>query len=1122
VALGVSVATAVLTGALLVGDSVRGSLRDLAIERLGRIDFAIVSNGLFRAELADELARAGEFRESASLKTALPAMLLVGALQHDGDEGTRRAGDVTVVGITDTFWEVGSSGPQASLGEDGIALVDALARDLGVREGDEVILRLPLAGQQIPADTILGEKFDTMISRRLRVAAILPPAGLARFGLRPSQQLPRNAFVPLEVVQDMLDAQGKANAILIAGEAADAIPPANSIDQLRASLRPALEDFGLVFEAKTSAKGTAYVEITSEAMLLPAHLIEEAERIAGSDAQPIITYLANTIVVGERKIPYSTITGVTSTAELGPLLDESGEPIMLADDEIALNRWAADDLVAKVGDAVTITFYEPESAHGRPQEHAPQSFRLAAIVPLKSAEGEPTTAADPSLTPRLEGVTDQESINNWDLPFELTETIRPADEQYWDDYSTTPKAFVSYATAERLWKSRYGVVTSIRIPHSVLRTPHSAFQSQFTAALDPAQLGMTIEPVKEQALAASTGTTPFEGLFLGFSFFLIAAAIMLVVLLFRLGVEQRAAELGILLASGIGRRKVGWMLAAEAAGVSIVGAAVGASTGVLYAWLMTYGLRTLWVDAVATPFIDLHVTLRSLAIGFVAGVVVALITVILSLRRVVRVPARQLLAGVAVSRPPAGSTQSRWPAWIAIALAATAIGAAIGGASLSGQTQAITFMGAGAAALAAALVALWQLWRRSDRPSSARLSLLSLAGKTLERNPSRSILATSLIASASFLIVALSAFRLDTGGQGTGGFALVGESSLPIHFNLAIPEGRMELGISQAADKQLAQAQIFTFRVKDGDDASCLNLYKTRQPRVLGVPEEFLQHVKTVQPFAWANRGTAASATSPWLLLNESEAATSATTESSPIPVILDANTATYSLHLAGVGDTFSIENEFGQPVTLRVAALLANSIFQGVVLMSEENARALFPSTATPRFFLIGRSESAPPASEIANLLEDSLSDYGFYAEDARERLAGFLVVQNTYLTTFQMLGALGMLLGTVGLAVVELRSVVERRRELALMRATGFRRGRLGWLVLAENGALLATGLAIGVAAAVVALLPHLIDVRAGIPWGTLAAMLLVIAAVGIAAGALAVRAVAAVPLQAALKKD
>jgi hypothetical protein len=95
----VAVATAVLTGALLVGDSVRGSLRDLAVERLGRIDFAVLSNGLFRSELASELADDNGFRKLKSLDAVAPALLLQGALESGGGSGdVRRAGDVSVVG----------------------------------------------------------------------------------------------------------------------------------------------------------------------------------------------------------------------------------------------------------------------------------------------------------------------------------------------------------------------------------------------------------------------------------------------------------------------------------------------------------------------------------------------------------------------------------------------------------------------------------------------------------------------------------------------------------------------------------------------------------------------------------------------------------------------------------------------------------------------------------------------------------------------------------------------------------------------------------------------------------------------------------------------------------------
>jgi putative ABC transport system permease protein len=79
VALGVAVATAVLTGALLVGDSVRGSLRDLTLQRLGRIDSALVTGHMFRAALADELADDAEFQKHFT--AAEPTLLVRGTLE---------------------------------------------------------------------------------------------------------------------------------------------------------------------------------------------------------------------------------------------------------------------------------------------------------------------------------------------------------------------------------------------------------------------------------------------------------------------------------------------------------------------------------------------------------------------------------------------------------------------------------------------------------------------------------------------------------------------------------------------------------------------------------------------------------------------------------------------------------------------------------------------------------------------------------------------------------------------------------------------------------------------------------------------------------------------------------
>jgi putative ABC transport system permease protein len=224
------------------------------------------------------------------------------------------------------------------------------------------------------------------------------------------------------------------------------------------------------------------------------------------------------------------------------------------------------------------------------------------------------------------------------------------------------------------------------------------------------------------------------------------------------------------------------------------------------------------------------------------------------------------------------------------------------------------------------------------------------------------------------------------------------------------------------------------------------------------------------------------------------------------------------------------------------VVGLLENSVLQGNLLVSEANFVKLFPEVGGYRYFLIERGDGqrdgngfakpkaperiglagAPPSREVVTVLESTLADEGFDATDAREQLAQFLAVQNTYLATFQSLGGLGMLLGTIGVAVVQLRSVLERRAELALMRAEGFSSGRLVRMVIEENAVLLVGGLVIGCLAAAIALIPQWMPHGATVPWGALGALLVSIAVVGLVAGWLSTRSAVRGPILAALRGD
>ena len=341
------------------------------------------------------------------------------------------------------------------------------------------------------------------------------------------------------------------------------------------------------------------------------------------------------------------------------------------------------------------------------------------------------------------------------------------------------------------------------------------------------------------------------------------------------------------------------------------------------------------------------------------------------------------------------------------------------------------------------------------------------------------------------------------------------ESDQPILYDINTEDGRFALSFSADDSSLLAATRTFGLRVKSGDDASCLNLYLPRQPRILGVPEGLLQR----GGFAWAASAAESDEekANPWLLLAKPLAPDADGTPC--VPVVIDMNTAMYALHLTGgVGQTYDVTDDQGRTIRLRVVGLLSNSIFQGDLLLAEDRLLEHFPEISGRRFFLIecrGQQTGA-----VAAAWNRTLGDFGLSTEGTGDRLASFLAVQNTYLSTFQSLGGLGLLLGTIGLAAVQLRNVLERRRELALLRAVGFRRSTLGWLVLLENALLLMAGLGCGTGAAAIAVLPHFLAGSAAVPLESLALMLLTIVVVGLLASLLAVRATLRAPLVAALR--
>ena len=1096
VALGVAVGAAVLAGALLVGDSVRGSLRDLTLDRLGAIDHALVAERYFREELAEDLAEATNF--AYGYRQAAPAILIRGGAESA--ESGARASRINIHGVDGRFFSFYDDPPKLP-GAREVLLNRSLAREIGAAEGDGVLVRFQ-TDTLVPSESVMGRKAGNTRVLRLTVSGVIDDRGPGRFGLSPSQQLPFNAYLPLKTLQRALDQEERANAIFVSGSPEES--GASALNKILADTMR-LDDLNLRVEALARQNalrldtGRVVLEISAAAAA------ERAAQKAGLRAMPVLTYLANHLRAGEREVPYSTVTALdfNSLGAIEPLVLTSGEtPAALGEDEILINDWTAKDLRASPGDKIELAYYVV-AANGS-LETKTHEFTLKGVVRLSGL------GADRELAPAYEGMSEARRMGDWDPPFPVDLTkIRPIDEDYWESYRGTPKAFVSLATAKRLWTSRFGQLTSIRllpVDGQSLAEARTAFLKELRAQWRPEAYGLAFRPVKALGLKASSGATDFSGLFLGFSLFLIVSAAMLVALLFRLGVERRAKEIGLLRATGQSNASIRRLLIEEGAIVSLAGCLAGLPGAVAYSALMIYGLRTWWSAAVGGSFLELHVTAPSLIGGAAGALLMMVLSIWLAVRKLDRLSPRAMLAGdsmLAGDAGPGGSQAGKGRAGNRprqLGLGAGTLSILLLGLSFAGLLPAAAgFFGMGALLLVASLA----FFRASLASPPAGLirgrgpvALARLGARNGARSPARSMLSAGLVASATFLIVTVSLFRHDVSqrepefGSGDGGFRFIAESDLPL-YDADLQSGT---GLQTGADPRAEEAgpKIFAFRVKPGDDASCLNLYQPSRPTLLGAA-----------PAMIARGGFGFNATlaespeeeaNPWLILDREF-------PDGAIPVFGDMNSVLWILHL-GLGQELEMTGDQGRVRKLVIAGTMPGSLFQSQLVMSERRFLEMFPSQSGYSFFL-----AETDRDDAGARLEERLADRGFDATRTADRLAGYLIVENTYMSTFQTLGGLGLLLGTLGLAVVMARNVLERRAELALLQAIGFSRSSISWLVVSENGFVLVLGILMGTGTALLAVLPHLLSGAAQTPWAGLAATLLVILATGLLASVAAV---------------
>lgn len=1017
---GALLASAVLTGALLVGDSVDYSLRTFAMQRLGGIHFALNMRSEY---FEDDLGRA--LREKIDSHVA-PALHLRGMAIFDGATAEERVqiNQVEVFGVDANFWNF-ADGSAPDLGANETAINSKLAAALGVKQNDYISLRVAKPSLMARDAPLSWRSDERSRRRRYKVKKILADTELGRFSLSPSQVPPYNAFVNRSLLQEQVDLGGRVNMMLV-GEGV-------SSEELNLALKASWKPEHLGLEVRVHDSGV--VQLETDRVFLDKETARAASTIP--EGRGTLTYLINSISKGDASTPYSfAVAGVA--------------PDGMGDDEIVINRWVADAIGAGVGDRITIAYVELLASNDFKDES--REFTVHSIREMADLD------AERELMPVFPGLSDVESCSEWDVGMPMDDEILQdeANEAYWDAYRQTPKCFLTLAAGQAMWGNRFGDLTAVRYAGGTEKA--EALRAAIRNEMDPALAGLFFLPVRAQAFDAVSGAMDFGGLFLGMSFFLIVAALMLTGMLFVFGVQQRASEMGALLALGFRPGSVRLLLLSEGSIIALVGTVAGAGLGALYTRALIYGLGTYWQGAVANSTVLYHAEITTMVMGGAISLICAVSAMAIAMWRQSKHSARELLHMDFTQDQSTPGKERSGTLGFRLSAAGVAVSLVIVLYALMGYAVdvMIPFFAAGSLLLLSGLgLCRYALIRLNSGGASRDLTLGRLALQNVARRQGRSLAVVALLACGCFMVFAVSAMQEDLyahahdRSSGTGGFALVADSTFPL----------LEDPLKAIDDPDVSGTAI---KVRDGDDASCLNLNQAQTPRMLGV-----NVAELAKDGAFSSDGDE----SIWELLNLD-------LPDGAIPALVgDANTAMWTLKKkTGIekGDVLLYRDESGDEVKVKLVGALPMrlSVFQGTILISDEAFTRIYPSEAGHRLFLIDAPEEKAPA--VAAKLGKAFDRFGLDAVPAVERLLEFYAVETTYLAMFLVLGGLGLAIGSVGMGVVVLRNLLERRGEMAMLRALGFKARPIYQVLFTEYGFLLAAGLGIGGIAAAVSIIP------------------------------------------------
>jgi putative ABC transport system permease protein len=1057
---------AVITGSLLTGSSVKASLKRSCSERLGNTNF-LISSGVryIDSSLADRLNVSYDISSIGILE-------INGYCQ--GMNSQKVASGIHIYGINSGFFRFhGRDSVLIKQGE--IAVNKRLAQYLGLKTGDELILRFN-GISEIPADSPFAPAKGISTSVVLKVGSILEPENIGNFSLSISQILPLNVFINMSDLPGGDDNKLKINRVLI--ENTKELSKEQIFNELKKVLKPS--DIGLKLRF---IKNTDEFELISDRIFIEKTLIEQIEKVIPSSA-PVITYLGNKFKTRSGSTPYSFISALPSSLY----------PEISGGNEILISSWLAKDLNANEKDTLELYWYSPDSLNKLIERS--NKFIIKRIVDMHGIW------SDSLLMPDFPGISGSASCTDWDagVPIRMNE-IRQKDEIYWNKFRGTPKAFISYVRGKELWGNNFGPATAMRFPAEMQK---KEIEDKLNGSFDPGKSGFTITNLSDDSAKAANESVDFGTLFLSLGFFLILASIVLLSFAVSTYFDSKKGQITTLFAIGFNNRWIGNLIFLESGFISLAGCLTGALAGSLVNILITKALNTVWQGAVQTDTLKSFISLQPFLIGFISTFILTMVFMMVKIKFYLNNLNR-------IEKEYHHRLSSEKNLFFLIVSSFSAI-AFFALSFFNTEKEIALSFAAGTVLLVAMILFIRQLFlltrvKRPDKQNKLRgLSILYYSCY-----PSHAITPILFISAGIFAVFITGANKMNFDvnnlkrSDGTGGYLLWCENAIPIKEDISTISGKKALGLD---DEEISSMSYVLARRSSDDDASCLNLNHVTAPPLLGIdPGDFIFKGS----FSFVKRLSDSRFDNSWQFLNFAS-------ENNIIYGIADQTVLEWGLKIK-TGDTLKLRAENGQPLNIIIAGGLKSSIFQGYVLIGMKNFAKYYPSVSGSNIILV---DGKPEQLDIyKNILGGRLDNHGINIEKTTDRLASFYEVTNTYLSVFGMFGALGMITGIAGLGFVLLRNYNHRKREFALMLATGFPVKKIRGMLLSEMILILCAGVLMGVISAIIATLPSLTS-SPDIPWLFLSLMILAIILTGLVALVIAVKEITNDSITSGLRKE